>query len=337
MTELLPAETVQRHPPRNRHPSDDWLWDHELVKTFQSVHLLDRQDIWVNLANLSSYPLHSQPRGKAKLLMDIKNLVKTSMSLFGRVRNTMKTALCVVDELTSGAYFHWMGDVLPRLELLEEKGLTQTPILFPPMRWASALQEILAAYPFQYMVLASRERVKVQHFLHVSPLAPTGNYRPKYMQAIRKRFLRYYGLEGIQPYRKIWISRSLAPKRKITNEDDLLPLLESLGWEVWLMEKLSFERQVRLMAETRFVGGLHGAGLTNMIFMPEGGQVLEIRFKGDNQNNCYFSLASAMRHHYWYLQGNSQNRTDSHAGNLRVDLRELERVLIDMDKNGENE
>jgi len=46
--------------------------------------------------------------------------------------------------------------------------------------------------------------------------------------------------------------------------------------------------------------GIHGAGLTNILFMPKGASVLELRRKDDSHNNCYFSLASALELNYFY-------------------------------------
>jgi len=46
--------------------------------------------------------------------------------------------------------------------------------------------------------------------------------------------------------------------------------------------------------------GVHGAGLTNMLFMKENSNILELRRKDDDHNNCYFSLAAACKHKYWY-------------------------------------
>lgn len=288
-------------------------------------------DHWVNLAFLSSHHLHSQPEGLEKTVWKFKNFLKGLAGLFSRRIGILERAICVADEVTNGAYFHWIGDVLPRLEVLEENGFRDCTLVFPPMRWSQSFHDSLRAYAFQSVILKYCESVKVRHLLHMTPVAPTGNYRPRYMQAIRERFRKHYALEGVQPHRRIWISRRLAPKRKIVNEADLLPVLVKHGWEVTLMENLSFEQQVRLMAETRIVGGLHGAGLTNMLFMPEGGKVLEVRFPNDSHNNCYFSLASAMGHEYWYLLAADMSGNQTFDANVRVDPDSLEQVIKAME------
>src|ERR1035437_4173888 len=59
-----------------------------------------------------------------------------------------------------------------------------------------------------------------------------------------------------------------------------------------------FEDQVAILSKARYVASNHGAGLTNMLFMRPGGRVLELRREGDAHNNCFFTLASALKLDY---------------------------------------
>jgi len=80
------------------------------------------------------------------------------------------------------------------------------------------------------------------------------------------------------------------------------------------------------MSSTKTLVGLHGAGLTNMIFMNKGGQVLEFRNANDSHNNCYFSLTSSLQHDYYYLNCKG-DKEDTNAVNVTIDLTELEMLL----------
>jgi len=238
-----------------------------------------------------------------------------------------------VDEFSYGSYFHWLCDVVPRLELLTETEFKNELFLFPPMETLIAYrEESLAPYEIQRVhFMKLDEKLKAQKVFSVTPVAPTGKHRPEIMQAIRKRFLTYFAADIKPKRRKIWVSRQRAPRRTIVNEADLVPILHKHGWESMFMEELTLADQVRLMAESTAIGGLHGAGLTNMLFMPAGGQVLEVRFRGDAHNNCYFSLASALEHEYWYLLADFVSGTDVHVGNVKLDADALDRVLGEME------
>jgi capsular polysaccharide biosynthesis protein len=80
------------------------------------------------------------------------------------------------------------------------------------------------------------------------------------------------------------------------------------------------------MSQTIHLIGLHGAGLTNMLFMREGGKVLELRNQNDAHNNCYFSLASELNLDYFYLL-NQGNTNDTHTVDIIVDIDELRNNL----------
>jgi capsular polysaccharide biosynthesis protein len=61
----------------------------------------------------------------------------------------------------------------------------------------------------------------------------------------------------------------------VINEDELLPVLEKFGFKVYYFESMTFREQVTLVSGAEIILGMHGAGMTNMIFMPEGRKVVE--------------------------------------------------------------
>jgi hypothetical protein len=83
-------------------------------------------------------------------------------------------------------------------------------------------------------------------------------------------------------------------------------------------------QQVKIASAARYLISNHGAGLTNMLFMRPGGSVLELRHNTDRINNCYFTLASALNHRYFYQTCAPENRDeDPHNANLFVDVAAL--------------
>jgi len=81
---------------------------------------------------------------------------------------------------------------------------------------------------------------------------------------------------------------------------------------------------VEISSQARYLVSNHGAGMTNMLFMPEGSNVLELRHREDCINNCYFTLSSALNLNYFYQTcpsgGDAQ---DPHAADLLVDANAL--------------
>ena len=118
---------------------------------------------------------------------------------------------------------------------------------------------------------------------------------------------------------KIYISRAKAPKRKILNEEEIISILVSLGFEIIYMEDLDFFSQVKLMSECKYLVSLHGAGLTNELYLPETAKVFEIRHPKDKLNNCYYLLATALSLKYYYFLGDSFE-DDPHCANITIDI-----------------
>jgi len=107
-------------------------------------------------------------------------------------------------------------------------------------------------------------------------------------------------------------------------------------------EDLTWEEQVKLSFNTKLMISIHGAGLTNMLFMHPNSDIVEIRRKGDYHNNCYYSLASALSHNYYYMEGNI---SDSHLSkginihdfseDIAVDVSEFKTLIGNIMRNYE--
>ncbi len=127
---------------------------------------------------------------------------------------------------------------------------------------------------------------------------------------------------------KIYISRRHAGKRRIVNEDEVCDVLRSFGFETICTEELSFEQQIRVCSRARYIVSNHGAGLTNTLFMKDGGNVLELRHETDRISNCYFTLSSALNLNYFYQTCAPVNDAHPHTADLIVDPKELTDNLI---------
>ena len=65
----------------------------------------------------------------------------------------------------------------------------------------------------------------------------------------------------------------------------------------------------------------HGGGLTNMLFMPCGSSVFELRKKDDCLNNCFFALSSSLEIKYYYQTCDPvNNNEDVYTANIIVDV-----------------
>jgi capsular polysaccharide biosynthesis protein len=157
---------------------------------------------------------------------------------------------------------------------------------------------------------------------HDSPCAFDKNY-------LLDLTLRYQSVDSSEPkvgFRKVYISRESALKRKVSNERELIPILEAAGFEIVQMEKFSFKEQRDLMRETKVLMGIHGAGLANLIFLPQDSKVVELHPNVERYNSCFYHLAAALDVDYYYSfeEGDHPNPQEA---NLRVDLDNILELL----------
>ena len=131
-----------------------------------------------------------------------------------------------------------------------------------------------------------------------------------------------------EPFRKVYLSRTKANRRRIINEPELVNLLSKFDFEIYFAEDLELSSLIRILSETKFLISNHGAGLSNILHLQPKQTILEL--KSDNDNYwMYFSLSRILDHKYYYLfdKGDSINYRDS---NIEVDINQLESLIKDI-------
>lgn len=232
-------------------------------------------------------------------------------------------AIWVIDNW-SEAYFHWICDALCRYTILTDNISSKTIILPERFKKIKYIAESLSILNIAVIYFDESRKVKLKKLIVPAHTAPPGNFNPAVLQNLRTKFLQH--INKTNRKRRIYISRSKAPKRKVTNENELTAVFKKYNIELIHFEDLSMMEQIQVCSEVELIVGLHGAGLTNMLFMQENSAVLELRNNDDRTNNCFFSMSSALNLNYFYLQ-NSGDSNDTHVANIVVNPDELERTL----------
>ena len=327
---LRDPETVVRPAPVNLKADERELFGHEYERHFGSAFVWDLDSV-VALPNgylldngsLREQGFASAPRGTAAL----KARIRIARHLLSTTPSEIPRGLWITDEFSNG-YFHWVCDALPRLEALPPGEISARTLIVPAMAAFSYVTQSLEAYHLsEVRAFSWHERIRCRHLQVIGEMAPTGNYRPELMRALRDRMRGHFAATGSG--RRIYVSRSGAAVRRIANEAEIVPVLDKLGFERVEPERLSFGEQVRLMGSASILVSNHGAGLTHMCWMGAGTTVLELRRQGDRMNNCYFALAGALGMAYHYLSCPSvDDRRPTHVADLVVDPARLEHELV---------
>ncbi len=300
---------VQRKLPVNFLSKDIALFKNELIK--EIVEVKSRKINWA-LLNSHTQVLLFQSKKKSKEQSQTQFQKISINDLFQIVvkRNisVIKLDCALVTDGWSKGYFHWMLDVLPRLLKLKVEQPT-TKVLLPIGFWSGYYKDCLMiiGYREEDFIFFKSKYVFSKSLYYTGHVLLTGNYNEESINKLRTIFLKSITDIDSEKGKHIYISRNKTSRRRLVNEDELFPILESFGIQIIYAEELTFEEQIRLFSKVSILIGVHGAGLTNMLFMAPNTKVLELRFENDTINNCYFSLASALNINYYYCLGSSQN------------------------------
>lgn len=199
------------------------------------------------------------------------------------VMDAPKGALLYFQKPGTANYFHWMVECLPRLSLLDDAQVAaqvdglilhfgQVPGFVIP-----SLREFFPRLVDRAFVMG-KPLVRPDRlcFMTSGPRDPA--HPPE--TRISTSAIRFFGNlpRGDRPGgRVIFISRANAGNRRLINEDQLIAYLSArFDLQVMIGDRLSVSDQRRVMADARAVVGVHGAGLSNVVFAPQGARLIEI-------------------------------------------------------------
>ncbi|WP_296705844.1 glycosyltransferase family 61 protein [Algoriphagus sp.] len=320
---MLEEIYIKRNPPLNLLPEDEKLFEgdyecrfkiHPILHLEKSIIL---QDTVFSPSHMSFYTTHTHVNSLGILPVG-KRIAHCILKKWRKIPH----AIWIKDEWSAN-YFHWMTDCLPRLWIGLNTGISNQVILHDSYRHLPYVSESLKILNVKAIFYQSNENLLVDNLVLTPRTATFPNFNVDLTQLTRKKL-------SVQsekkPNRKIYISRKYAPKRKTHNEVDVELLMIKHGFEIFYTEKLNLKEQISLMSETKTLVSLHGAALTNMIFLPEDSEVIELRNQEDSKTNCYFNLANALGLKYYYTL-NQGDTPDSITSDFTIDLKALEKVI----------
>lgn len=243
-----------------------------------------------------------------------------------------RTAVLAV---TSGhVYFHWLSQVLPRISLIEAAGISRDSIdqwvVNKPIYESQWQMLAMLGIPREHCLVTDLNFHIEAEWL-VAPSIPSDGPEAFVWisRFLRESFLgRQKNLSPDNP-KRIYISRSDASHRFLLNEREVLPVVERYGFVPVELDTMPFAEQVGLFANAEAVLGVHGGGLSNIVFCPSGTKVIEI-FSPKYCYECYHYVAQSVSLRYEALFGigsrpaRSMPRVRVLGEDIRLDLKTLE-------------
>ncbi|MEP6601994.1 MAG: glycosyltransferase family 61 protein, partial [Nitrospirota bacterium] len=240
-------------------------------------------------------------------------------------------------------YHHWLFDTIPRFHLLRRSGwLEQLDAIIVDHETLPFQAEALTALGIEtdkLIVPAEQWRSHLEADTLIVPSLPSDlcTVSDWVVDFLRKTFL----VDPVPPradrHRRLFISRRRAPTRCERNLEEILSFLSKLGFEEYFAEDHSIAQSARDFAEAEWIIGMHGSGLSNLVFCTSGSRVIE--FLPPRHLDPYYWILSnhtGCKHGYLFAEGErSAEGVDlvSHKvdADVVVSVDKLERLMKRLD------
>jgi len=185
-------------------------------------------------------------------------------------------------EFGESGYFHWLASVLPRLSLVLHNFRGELGELLIQNHSDFALDWAHLMLPTDASIMHNDGPIFVKELIFPAP-AQIGNSHYTRNPWLIENFRDFIRGRGLLPTKErskgnnfIYVSRSDAPVRKLTNEGELIDRLIGIGFTSYTLTGMSAKEQIGIFSTADIVISPHGAGLTNLVFCNQGVQVIEL-------------------------------------------------------------
>ncbi len=281
--------------------------------------------------SLYNYSLYKKRFSWRVIRYLVTNLLKIKLIRYDNL-------IFILDEWSDGPY-HFFIDLLGKIIAAGKRGMrtSEMVLILPQKKYIQNsaipfLSEL--GFEFKNIICVNPDHIycNVGRSFFISLPHKMGSNNPDIIQDIQKRiFLKEFFYDN-KPQNKIYYFRKNR-RRLVVNEDEVQYLLLEKGFCCTDFDELSYLDAWRLMAGATLFVGIHGAGMTNMIFMPKGGTVVEFRTDNPNpRSHCYWHLAHSLGHKYFHFIAQSatpgNNIIEGSIGcDIWVDINDLRDLL----------
>ena len=276
-------------------------------------------------SRLRTIPESLHPNVSARISLSFRRHAARQYLTARRVVSPRRQLL-LIHNLWSRNYHHWVTDCLVKLrEVDPSQYIVVLPEDYPAYAWQS-----LAMFPIKGIL-----GLPPAYGLSARNLTAIGNPNVDQANPGHIRWLRDSLVAPAVRSRpandRLYVTRRDAGRRRVINEDEVMALLARYDFRVVDPSRLSFSAGIETFARCRTLVALHGAALTNCVFMPPGSDVLELARhlgpRATEMRTTYWHLSTAAGHnyHYQFCDPVRGHRVPPIHEDVFVDIAQLER------------
>jgi hypothetical protein len=235
-------------------------------------------------------------------------------------------------------YYHWICESIFRLWIVRQRLQRLTLVLPEYYKDAHFIQASLEPFDLKNIYYIPNGKSLLVKKLCLPQIKPVcDSYNSLHLKQVRSFYIDYVENKEkiiVDKPDKLYVSRQLAPRRKIINEEEITKILFEYGFAIFYPEKHTFFEQVAIFSHVKYLVGEHGSGLTNMLFMQKGTSVLELHKNKTNELNhpgfLFWYMAESLGIKYYHQSCETFGKEDYFEGDYIVDAKLFEQNLIAM-------
>lgn len=225
-------------------------------------------------------------------------------------------------------FYHWTLEVIPRLSLISDEISSNRIVITPPLRKAFHGQS-LQCFSTSTEDLNTIQVNDVLYCRELTFSTATALSNTVIAPFVRD-FFSSHSASSKHCGKKIYISRSKAKTRRVTNEKEIEIWLSQMGIEIVILEELDVAEQISLFKSASLVIAPHGAGLANLVHSPKGTTVIELTHNMFDQGlTSFWAISNLFEHDYRLVIGKASRNAVPHNANrdFSVPIKLLQQAL----------
>lgn len=218
-------------------------------------------------------------------------------------------------------FYHWMVDIVPRLQMVALELAKGTPLIVPD--YLSSAQNEILNLALDKLDLKEIQVVRLsgRPCLFNRLVMPTAMSSPLDASPAQRNFIRdIVPSEPSVAGRRLYISRRDAAIRRIANEDEIEGILMKYGFETIILSGRSIVEQANIFRHADAIISHHGAGLTNLAFCKPSTVAIEV-FQRGHFTSCFARIAQLGGLSYGFAVG------EPVGGDTWLDPNQLEELI----------
>ncbi|MCU1574781.1 MAG: hypothetical protein JWO93_2863 [Micrococcaceae bacterium] len=240
-------------------------------------------------------------------------------------------------------YGHWLVDTLPRVINVQETMQLHEPFYVVSAGPSDAVRKLhaetlaLVGVSTKNLLHLDHRPVHFESLIYATPMTIPPLVKSQRCIAVLESLASRLQLAdqptarpAVDKPRKLYLSRNRYTRRRLINEEAIIPLLTARGYEVIHPETLSVGEQMAIFSAATHVVGNMGAAFSNVVFSPRTVKVFVLATE-TMMHDYFYDIVCHKSGNYVALQGSAGNKDEGLSADFTVDVDEFARILADFD------